>query len=160
MKSVVIGFSKSKKKFAIGGFLIRAYMKTPYSHTYLGFYSASIDRNLKYESVGSGVRFIGEKKWQSHAEEVKAYTIQISEENYIRMLQFCVDNASVSYGFWQNIGVVVGSLFKMKKNPFNSGVNCSELIGRILVKEGYVINKDLNLLTPKDIDLILGQSFL
>ena len=158
MKTITIGFSKSKKKFAIGSWLLRAYMKTPYSHTYLGFRSATIDRNIKYESVGSGVRFIGEKRWQSHAREIKAYTIQISEASYIEMLQFCVDNASDSYGFWQNAGVLIADVLKLKTNPFNTGVNCSELIGKILVRNGYKIDKDLNNLTPKDIDIILGQS--
>lgn len=156
MKTITIGFSKSKKKIAIGSWAIRAYMKTEYSHTYLGFYSASLDRNLKYEAVGSGVRFIGENQWKDHAIEVKKYDIQISDANYIELMQNCVGNASIDYGFWQNIGVVVAAICRLKKNPFNSGFNCSELVGRILKNEGYKIEKDLNLLTPKDIDIILS----
>ena len=32
---ISIGFSKSKKKFPIGSWLIRAYQRTPYSHVYI-----------------------------------------------------------------------------------------------------------------------------
>ena len=156
MKTITIGFSKSKKKFAIGSWAIRWYMGTPYSHTYIGFHADKIDRDLKYEAVGSGVRFIGAKLWETHAEEVKSYTIEISDQNYIELMQDCVDNAGINYGYWQNIGIIVADIVGLKKNLFTVGFNCSESVGRILRKEGYTIDKDLNILTPKDIDMILA----
>lgn len=155
MKIITIGFSKSKKKFAIGSWVIRAYMGTPYSHTYLSFYSQSLDRHLKYEAVGSGVRFIGDNLWEKHALEIKSYTIEVTDESYIESLQECVDNAGINYGFWQNIGIVVANILNLNKNPFNSGINCSEIMGKLLKKNGYVITKDTNLLTPLDIENIL-----
>jgi hypothetical protein len=152
MKSITIGFSKSKKKFAIGSLLIRLYMKTEYSHTYLGFYSSSLDRALKYEAVGGGVRFIGSKEWETHALEICSYKIDLTDEQYSEILQYCVDHAGQDYGFMQNIGVILANIFNLRKNIWASGLNCSELIGRMLEIKGYSFNKDLNLLTPKDIE--------
>lgn len=152
MKTLTIGFSKSKKKFAIGSWLIRWYLQTEYSHTYLGFYSSSLDRNLKYEAVGGGVRFIGEKEWQYHAQEICRYDISVSDEEYLEVLRYCVDNSGQDYGFMQNIGIVIANILKLEKNIWSKGDNCSELVGRLLELKGYSFNKELNLLTPKDIE--------
>lgn len=157
MKKITIGFSKSKKPFAVGSLLIRWYMKTPYSHVYMKFYSASLNRTMVYEAVGKGVRFIGLERWKEHAEEVASFDIEISDENYTRLLQYCVDNAGIDYGFWQNLGIVISNICKLKENPITIGKNCSEEIGEVLELEEYVIEKDKNLLTPKDIYDILIQ---
>jgi len=159
MKTITIGFSKSKKKFAIGSWLIRKWMKTPYSHVYLKFRSESLGRILIYEAVGSGVRFIGRKIWEDHAEEVASFDIEITQENYTTLIQYCVDNAGLEYGALQNIGVVFCNLFKIKSNPFKKGKNCSEAISDILKLEGYKFEKESNLIVPKDIFnlLSLGQ---
>lgn len=160
MKTITIGFSRSTKKFAIGSLLIRSYMCTPYSHVYLKFKSNSLDRTLIYEAVGAGVRFIGVNKWKEHAEEVYSFDIQISDENYTKLMQYCVDNAGIEYGFIQNLGILYANLMNMVRNPVDDGKNCSEAIGEILRLEGYKIDKDLNLLTPKDIYLLLNDEAL
>lgn len=156
MKCVTIGFSKSTKKFAIGSWIIRWYMGTPYSHVYMRFESPSMERSLIYEAVGAGVRFIGFEKWKQHAEEVDSFNLQLSDKNYKRLMQFCIDQAGDEYGFMQNLGLVWANIFKRKKNPLTSGENCSEEMGEILKLEGFDINKDLDLLTPKDIHDILS----
>jgi len=158
MKTISIGFSKSAKKFAIGSMAIRAYMQTDYSHVYIKFYSKSIDRILVYEAVGSGVRFIGQEKWKSHAKEMHSYDIEISDESYTKLMQYCVDNAGESYAFCQNLGVVIAKVFKLSKNPFQEGQNCSEVAGEILKLENFSISEDMNLITPKDIKRILDQN--
>lgn len=158
MKTVTIGFSKSKKKLAIGSLAIRAYMGTPYSHVYIKFHSDSIDRELIYEAVGGGVRFIGTKLWKSHAEEVSSFNIQITQENFISLLQYCVDNAGTDYGFAQNMGVFICTVLNLKENPFKEGKNCSETVSDILKLEGYKFSKESNLITPKDIYEVLNET--
>jgi len=152
INQIVIGFSKPKNRvFPFGSWLIRAYEKTPFSHVYLKFHSETLNRTLVYEAVGGGVRFIGNKAWENHAEEVSSFTLDIKQCNYITLLQYCVDHAGMEYGFAQNLGVVVCDLLKLEKNPFKKGKNCSEVVGEILKLEGIHISKDTNLLTPKDI---------
>lgn len=158
MKTISVGFSKSAKKLAVGSIAIRAYMQTNYSHVYIKFYSKSLDRVLIYEAVGSGVRFIGQEKWKSHAIEMHSYDIDISDESYTKLMQFCVDNAGEEYAFCQNLGVVIAKVFKLGKNPFQEGQNCSEIVGELLKLEGFEICKDMNLVTPKDIKNILDHN--
>jgi hypothetical protein len=158
MKTITIGFSKSKKKFPIGSWLIRAYMGTPYSHVYLRFYSKSLDRTLIYEAVGGGVRFIGAKQWEKHAVEVDSFDIELINGNYISLLQYCVDHTGVEYGIAQNLGVPLASIFNLETNPFQSGTNCSEEIYKILVLSGYPNTKKKDLVTPKDIHRMLSES--
>lgn len=157
MKTITIGFSKSKKKCAFGSALIRWYLGTPYSHVYVKFEARAYERTLIYEAVGAGVRFVGSNVWSQSHEEVDSFEIQISDENYKKIMQFCIDNSGLEYGFFQNIGILIADALKMKDNPFTSGENCSEAIGEVLALEGYKVDKDFNLLTPKDIHLILND---
>lgn len=155
---ITIGFSKSKKKFAIGSWAIRLYQNTEYSHVYLKFHSEALNRVLIYEAVGGGVRFIGSSAWEKQAIEVASFDLDIKQCNYVTLLQFCVDHAGLEYGFLQNIGLLFCDLFKMKENPFKKGKNCSEMVAEILKLEGVVINKDFNLVTPKDIFEVLSEN--
>lgn len=157
MRKITIGFSKSKKSCAIGSALIRWYLGTDYSHVSFKFEAKSYDRMLVYEAVGAGVRFIGLNQWTTDHEEVNSVELNISDENYKRIMQFCIDSSGSGYGYLQNIGILIADLFKLKKNPLVKGENCSEIIGEVLALEGYKIDKDFNLLTPKDIWLILNN---
>ena len=155
MKSITIGFSRSRKILPIGSWLIRLYQKTSYSHVYIKFYSESLNRALIYEAVGSGVRFIGTRIWEKHAEEVFSYTFKIKECNSITTLQSLVDDAGLDYGFLQNVGIFLADILGWKSNPWKKGRNCSEVVGKLLKSEGFVVDKPLDLLTPKDIHTIL-----
>ena len=158
MKSMVIGFSKPKnRRFPIMSYLIKWYLKTPYSHVYIKFNSSSLNRWLVYEAVGGGVRFVGLNLWSEKAEEIKEFTIQISDEQYVKVMQYCVDHAGYKYGTMQNVGIFLADALKLKDNPFKSGKVCSEVIGEILQDNGYPIAKKPDLVTPKDIYTALDK---
>jgi hypothetical protein len=158
IKTITIGFSKSKKILPIGSLILRAYMGTPYSHVYLKFYSETLNRELIYEAVGSGVRFIGTKQWEKHAVEVDSFEVDLINGNYVSLLQYCIDHTGTDYGVLQNLGVPLASIFKLDSNPFQSGTNCSEEIYKILLLSGYSNTKKKDLVTPKDIHRILSES--
>lgn len=162
ISKITIGFSRPKNKILpIGSWLIRLYQGTSYSHTYIRFYSESLNRVLVYEAVGNaGVRFIGFNRWLKSAEELESFTIDAKKCNATTLLQNFVDEAGEDYGFMQNVGLVVANLFGWRKNPFRKGKNCSEKVGRFLLSEGYEIHKSLDLLTPKDIYDILKRNTL
>ena len=158
MKKITIGFSKSIINFPVWSWLIRWYLKTPYSHVFIKFYSENIERELIYESVGKqGVRFINKSNWEKKSKLVKEYKIEINDDNYKKILQWCIDNSGEEYALYQNIGVVISDILKLNKNPAKKGMNCSEAIYYILKLEGYKIDKEPNLITPKDIDELLSR---
>jgi len=131
-------------------------MGTPYSHVYMKFDSQSFNRTLIYEAVGSGVRFIGFDRWKNHAVEVKSYSFEVCEKSYTKLMQYCIDNSGIEYGFFQNIGIVIANIFRKKYNALTDGENCSEIIGEILALNGYKFDKEFNLLMPIDIDKALA----
>jgi hypothetical protein len=158
VRTITIGFSKPKNRFfPVISWIIRLYQGTEYSHAYLKFDSASLNRTLVYEAVGGGVRFVGSNLWKHKAEEVKQFQIQITDDQFIHIMQYCVDTAGVSYGSIQNVGVILATIFKMKNNPFKKGKNCSEVVAEILQMQGHIFTKSLDLITPKDIDLALSK---
>ena len=158
--NVTIGFSRPKGRFfPIGSWLIRLHQRTAYSHTYIRFYSETLNRVLVYESVGTGgVRFIGFNLWSEKAKEVASFTMKVKRCNSTSMLQDFVDEAGMSYGFMQNVGILLGNIFGWKHNPWRKGKNCSEIVAAFLQREGFIINKELDLMTPKDIfNVLQGQ---
>ena len=157
--TVTIGFSKPKNKlFPIGSWAIRLFQGTAYSHTYIRFYSESLNRTLVYEAVGTGgVRFIGYKLWTKHADEIESFTLKVKKCNATTMLQEFVDDSGLDYGHLQNIGIFLASIFGWKKNPWKKGKNCSEIVAKFLISEGYSISKPLDLVTPKDIYKVLSK---
>lgn len=66
-----------------------------------------------------------------------------------------------SYGYLQIFGIALVKIFKLKKNPFDSGEVCSELVLNWLLASPYKsqfsgLNK--NLASPEDLYQIIKQS--
>lgn len=152
---ITIGFSKPiNHPFPVFSWIIRSTYNTPYSHTYVKFYDAEADRHVVYESVGVGSRFIGIHVWEEHAEVVQEFELTATPEQFKKIKQLCYDHAGLKYGKMQIVGIYIAKLFRMKKNIFKNDTErsvCSEIVGRIAKILGYKIDKDFDLIVPKDI---------
>jgi hypothetical protein len=152
---IKIGFSSPiNHPFPILSWAIKTIYNTPYSHCYLKFHSDSLERDIIYEAVGVGVRFVGANLWSQHAEVIKEFEIDLSSDQYTELMRFCIDHAGIEYGKVQVLGIYAAKLFRMRENPFKNDDSlevCSEIIGRILEQLGYEFNKSLDLISPKDI---------
>lgn len=152
---IKIGFSTPiNNPFPVFSWAIKAIYQTEYSHSYLKFRSDRLDRDIIYEAVGVGVRFVGYKLWCEHAKSIKEFELEVTQEQYTELQQFCVDNAGKKYGKLQILGIYIAKLFRMKKNIFKNGDSeevCSEVIAKIMTQLGYKFDKDFDLITPKDI---------
>lgn len=132
---------------------------TPYSHVYMRLRSEKYDRDLIYQASGVMVNFMGPDIFANKNVVVAEYEIEISEEKYVPMMQFCIDNAGKPYGMKQVLGLAyvrLCELFgKTVKNPFSDGSNtyiCCELIGFAMneyAEEKLISNQDN--WTPKSI---------
>lgn len=160
MKKISIGFSKPKNVFfPVFSYIIRAVYNTEYSHTYIRYHSDDLQRDIIYEAVGKGVRFIGLTNWLKHAEVVDEFSIEIPEEQYDNLMKYCIDEAGLDYGLVQCVGILVVELLSkvgviLNKNPFpghSMDRICSEEVSNVLKSIGIVIKKDRNLISPKDI---------
>lgn len=154
MRNIRIGFSKSKKTIRIGSKLIRWWLGAPFSHTYLYFQIDGLTRHSVFQAVGSGLELISIDKFLEHNEIVEEFTIPINDDSYFDILNKCHNAAGEDYGFWQNIGDLIATLFRLKHNPFTDGYNCSEWVALCLIEldpEAFSTIEDLNLVTPKDV---------
>jgi hypothetical protein len=153
MKKITVCFSKPiNHPFPIGSYLIRCYLGTGYSHTSYHFEAPKYDCTMVYEAVGSGIRFIEKQNWLKHAQIMKSITIEVPDEIYHKMMDVCIKKAGLSYGYMQNLGIVIANIFNLEHNPFPAHENCSEILAEILEEAGYKFNKSYDLVTPKDIE--------
>ncbi len=161
MKKFQIGFSKAKSKYAIGSSLIRWYMGTEYSHTYMIFNFETY--SMVFHATGKGLFPLSKERFLEHNIPVETFEISVTDEEYLQIRRLCFINMGLDYGFWQNIGNLIADLlevtckkFNIQKrivNPFMDGVNCSEWIAYIIkIKDPEVCKSiEINRVKPNDI---------
>jgi hydrogenase maturation protein HypF len=96
---------------------------------------------------------------ESYKFSIEEKEIEISDDVYNFILQYSIDQLGIKYSIKQAVGIFVAKVFRLKKNPFhNDGQVCSELIGHILKEVlGYKIERDMELITPKEIYELLDN---
>lgn len=160
MKTIKIGFSKpNNMRYKIFAWLIMKSYKTSYSHVYIKLRSENYERDIIYQASGTIVNFMSPDIFSSHNEIVEEFQVSLTDENYIKMMQFAIDNAGKPYGIKECFGLAIVRIcdFFGKKisNPFkNEGKTyiCSELAGFILREFDQVtFDKKQYDLTPLDI---------
>ena len=164
MKSITIGFSKPQV-FKFYAWLIMKCDRATFDHAYLKFHSDSLDRDIIYQAVGKGVQFIGKLQFEKHSKAIEEYRLNIEENNYTTMMRFCVDNAGISYGFKEVLGLALVKLCakfgKHIANPFNQGAKeefCSEIVSRCLNEaKPDEFNIDAENISPKELNTLLKQ---
>ncbi len=165
MRTIVIGFSKPSKtvKFPIIASLIRFCMGTQYSHTYVKFFSETFNQHLIYEAtLAGGVHFVSVKRWITHNQPVKEFTLNISQEQYEKLMRFFIENAGIPYATSQLFLIGVNYMLKLLKlQPIepkrqSEAMICSEVLARLVHEVlGLQPNKAYDLYEPKDIETIL-----
>lgn len=166
MRKVYICFS-SPKKWKPFAELIKFADNTAYSHVYFEFHTNTLQYPLIYQASHTMVNFMGYEIFYSHNKMIKKYELEISDENYHRLMQFCVNNAGKPYPILQVVGIGIQKLLKCVgiKNSHNIFRNkdeqmvCSELADIILNNFWFFgTKKDQDLVDPLDIDLILATN--
>lgn len=138
MKTIIVGFSRPIKATLFSR-LIQWIDKTPYDHVYIRWSWVTIDRDIIYQASKLSVNIESNLTFDSHAIRVEEYEVQISDEFYKEIMQFCMDTANKPYGSKGILGLGWVKLCKLlgKKvnNPLpthNLSYFCSKLIMEIL----------------------------
>lgn len=155
MTSVTIGFSKPKR-WALHAWIIEWVDRAPFDHAYLKLYSSTFNRNIIYQATAKGVEFISTAVWAKECVVVEEYQIEIDEVEAIKLAQYCIDNAGISYGLMASIGAglveICSRLGIVIDNPFYDGPDsafCSEIVARCLGVVGYQF--DSKQITPREL---------
>lgn len=155
--NIFIGFSSPRKK-KIGASLINWFLGIKYSHCYLRFDKSSIP-SVVYHATGKMVHFIEFGHFKDHNKIVREYIIPVSDEVRLSILVDAVMLTGLKYGFCDLIKIFLTTIFKKRFAFSDSGYICSELVGSMMEKHlGYKFDKDLSIVTPKDIDTALNNT--
>ena len=145
MASISVGFSRSKHRFAVIGWLIQLVERTAFSHAHIRTHSASLDRDLIYQATGAGIYFVGTTDFDSHHAVVEEYSFEISEEAKKKFLRWAIDNSGKKYSQLEVIGLGVKRLAAWVgikiPNPFKpkgSEYVCTTLAAAALEEVGVV----------------------
>jgi len=152
---IYIGFSKSRKKFPIGSWLIRAYLNTPYSHCYIRIPNINKSDTIFHASEGIVYRMSGTQFDKKHV-TTHEFEIDLPVETYTAMGHIAHELSGADYGLLQNVGIVLVKLLRKINieinNPFKKGWNCSELLCHMMKQFDSNFNDlDVNTVTPKEL---------
>lgn len=133
MSKLLIGFSKSKKKFAPYAKLIMFLDKCPFSHVYVRIPRAS-GVDVIYQAAGSVVNFVGTKRFQTHSEIVEEFEFEVTDETRNKFFDWAIKYAGTPYSMKAALGIGLAILFRLHKNPLcpASPTVCSLLAGFVL----------------------------
>lgn len=164
MKSIIIGFSHPKS-FSLHAWIIEKLDSAPFDHAYLRFNSATLNRDIIYQSNWRGVEFIGAILWSTTTTPVQEFSIQVSDDNYTKMMQFCIDNAGISYSYLGVLGEGIRELAAKFgwniNNPFNQSQTaefCSQITTNCLnIVDPAQFNLNADNISPKNLYNIMLQ---
>lgn len=161
MRKLTITFTKSRKLFAPGSWLVRLWTNKPYSH---------IARKLELEGHKPAYYQASEGKVNYEIEEVflkkhkivKEYSILIPNNIYSLVSRACFEESGKKYGLLQNLGIVIVDVLKLFKikinNPFKQGQNCAELVYRhVIIPALGDTSYDPDTIKPHHIEKILVE---
>ncbi len=156
---IIIAFSYPKK-FKIGAKFISWFLNKPYSHVLVYWYSKNLDRTLVYQASHGQVHFIEMDNFLKDNNIVKEFKLEVSEENFNKLIRKCVDLAGQPYAYLELITIGINSVlskigiktqFKDIKGYVCSGI-AAVVINEIFNKQ---LSKPVNLINPADIDEFL-----
>lgn len=140
MEKMTIGFSRPIKWAPFSWLIMKGY-GIDYSHVYVKFHSASLDRDIIYQASKNMINFMGTVVFQEHNVIVREFQLEITLENKNEIMKFAIDNAGKPYSIKEAIGlgwVRLNALFGKKvRNPYKFGNDeyvCSVLADYILDK--------------------------
>lgn len=157
MKTIIIGFSKSKHSWAIGSDLIRWFMNKDFSHTYFKFKEDLYEDYTICHATGKGIIYMSEQTFSLSNKTVAEFELTISENLFDELLQDCHKYAGANYGYFQNLGIFLVRCLnkigiKLNKNPIDDGINCSEWLYYLLREvDGEWTKTDPNLIAPDEV---------
>lgn len=153
MRKIIVGFSRSTKDFAPFSKAIQWWDGVDYSHTYFQFESQKYDVQMIYQASSTMLNYMSKPVFLLHNEVIREIEIEVTEEQYFKLMKDCMESAGLEYGLLQVFGIMIAESFSLQYNPFSDEekYHCSEWIAEKLEDLGYKFDKELDLVKPIDI---------
>ena len=157
MKTIIIGFSSSTKKFAPFCTAIKMWDGTEYSHVYFQFKSDKYDVDMIYQASSTMLNYMSKDVFLQHNEIIHEFKLEVTEEQYFKIMQNCMKSAGLEYGVKEIFGIFIADILNLDKNIFADPERyvCSEWVAEQLETLDYKFSKSLDLIKPKDVYKVL-----
>jgi len=152
---LIIGFSRPKdfKIFSFGVRLQQGW--TDYSHVFISLLDTRTNKDIVYEASHGDIHPIELTNFKKRVIITEEYKFNISEEQAVRILEFCQDSFQKKYGFLTILGIALNS--DAGKDGDKTFI-CSEFAARILeVAELIDDVYDVEAITPKEINGLIKR---
>lgn len=158
---LIVGFS-SPKTWKIGAQAIKFWIKKPYSHVFVAWKSDKISRVLVYHAAHGSIHFLSMERLLQGNELIKAYELEINSEQYVELVQTCIDLAGEEYGYLELFKILIKDVcdllgFQCKIVKNSRGYICSELLAHLLIKLGAEFDRPKFLVRPDHIEAVLKK---
>lgn len=162
MRKIVLGFSRPIKLSIFAKAIMWA-DNLDYDHVYVKWTWNSIERDIIYQASKLAVNFESNVTFDGHAVAVEEYELEISDECFKNIMQFCMDNSNKPYGIKEIIGFVwvklLGFVGIKTHNPFPTHGNsfiCSKIGAEVLALCNVVkINQSYDDIDPLALNEII-----
>lgn len=155
MRKLKVGFSKGRTAISKA---VCALDQSPFSHTFFSFRSDTYDRDLIYQANFLGVYFVNKTNFELHSDILAEIELEVSDELYAKIMQFCIDKTGTMYDFKGLLGKGLVRLGILANNPWDDklrSVDCSELVNAILIEAGIDTGLTTDSVSPKSIYQVL-----
>jgi hypothetical protein len=158
---LIVGFS-SPKSWKVGAEAIKLWIQKPYSHVFVAWKSDKISRVLVYHAAHGSVHFLSMERMLQENNLIKAYEVEIQDEQHVKLMQRCIDLAGEDYGYKELAKIVIKDAcdllgFQCKIIDNSRGYICSELLAELLLELGAKFDRPPFLVRPDHIEEALKQ---
>lgn len=153
MRKLVIGFSDSPSKWDFFAWAIKQYLKAPFFHTYF-FFPDEGKKGKTWEATVKGVVTKTRRLWLETHTVIYEYEVEVTEERYQEILNFCKARRGTPYGYLQYIAI----LLNLKRDNGIKRTICSEYVARGAEQE-LQIEGNLDKIDPKEVWEVVSKKY-
>lgn len=161
MNTITIAFSSTKNKFMLFGKLIEAVEKRPFSHALVIHKDPITGIDMVFQSSHGMVHHCTLQRFLTTNHLVKSYDLTLNTSEYNVFYSSMLNCLGTRYGWLELVGIALNKLIHIR-SPFRDGLQtmiCSELAARVCQIKGIQIDKDLDSVTPSDLEAILRRIY-
>lgn len=161
MEMITVAFSSTKSKFMLFGKLIEAIEKRPFSHSLVIYKDSLTGMEMVFQASHGRVNCCSLDRFlQDNVIKVK-YNILISDELHLKFSKFKNSMLGAKYSWAEIFFIAIKKLIHLE-SPFKDGLDtviCSELAAYVCQMLGIEMPKNLDSITPSELNSILSSYY-
>ena len=154
---IIVGFSRARNVFKFGSTAIQLAEKRNFGHAYIRYYSDEKQCDILAQASHGFVNEMNFDIFKETNTVVKEYTLECTEEQFKKVLQFVGSKLGAKYSQMQIILIAIKKVLRFEVKQYNKDKYfiCSEFAAVICNILDIEVPKELDYFTPSDLDTLL-----